>query len=207
MNPGGVVASATVLADLDASRRTRAPPPPPVIAGVWPSFPPKDWSVHFFAFPLTCSAVQERHPGRHLLSAWSSLHPAPTTAAAIAAHAARCHHTTNKSKTKSTPPPPLPPKQQFVVAFNCHTAALAAGGLSLLVPFFGGDDDIAALLLALAILERDPSAELVVLSFLEPKNPATGTGHGNGAGSEVSQSFGRLCAYKQVLQFFFFSSH
>lgn len=96
-----------------------------------------------------------------------------------------------------------------MIAFNCHTAALASGGLSLLVPFFGGDDDIAALLLALAILERDSSAELVVLSFLEPKNPATagavgagagagaeasgrGNGQGNGEGSEVSRPFWAL---------------
>ena len=117
------------------------------------------------------------------------------------------------------PPPPLSPhernrkrsthiikrnpRQQFVIAFNCHTATLASGGLSILVPFLGGDDDIAALLLALAIVERDTSAELVILSFLEPKNtPSTaagtgaagagacgrgGNGSGNGAGTEVSR--------------------
>ncbi|CAM9695138.1 unnamed protein product [Ectocarpus sp. 4 AP-2014] len=62
---------------------------------------------------------------------------------------------------------------QFVLAFNCHTV-LASGGLSLMVPFFGSDDDVAALLLALAIVARDTSAEVVVLSFLEPENPATG---------------------------------
>ncbi|CAM9690702.1 unnamed protein product, partial [Scytosiphon promiscuus] len=63
-------------------------------------------------------------------------------------------------------------QSQFVVAFNCHTALVASDGLSLLVPFFGSDDDIAALLLALAILERDSSADLVVLSFLGPENQA-----------------------------------
>ncbi|CAM9450601.1 unnamed protein product, partial [Ectocarpus sp. 12 AP-2014] len=63
---------------------------------------------------------------------------------------------------------------QFVLAFNCHTV-LASGGPSLMVPFFGSDDDVAALLLALAIVARDTSAEVVVLSFLEPENPATGS--------------------------------
>lgn len=83
-----------------------------------------------------------------------------------------------------------------MLAFNCHTAALASGGLSLLVPFFGGDDDIAALLLALAIMERDTSAELVVLSFLEPeRNPSTqpgagGNGNGNGNGVGVGVGTG-----------------
>ena len=65
------------------------------------------------------------------------------------------------------------------MALNCHTAALASAtsaGISLLVPFFGGDDDIAALLLALAIVERDSTAELVILSFLEPEKPLTGGG-------------------------------
>eukprot|EP00752_Nemacystus_decipiens_P004580 g4180.t1 len=88
-------------------------------------------------------------------------------------------------------------QSQFVIAFNCHTATLVSGGLSILVTFFGGDDDIAALLLALAILERDASAELVILSFLEPKNnPSTGvgavagaseggSGNGNGNGAET----------------------
>ncbi|CAN0374897.1 unnamed protein product [Pylaiella littoralis] len=78
-------------------------------------------------------------------------------------------------------------QSQFVLAFNCHTAALASSGLSLLVPFFGGDDDTAALLLALAITERDTSAELVILSFLEPENPSTQTGAGgNGDGTGIS---------------------
>ena len=48
--------------------------------------------------------------------------------------------------------------------------------MNLLVPFFGSDDDIAALLLALAIVENDPSAELVILSFLEPERGGTGDG-------------------------------
>lgn len=123
-------------------------------------------------------------------------------------------HLSSVCHATADPPPPPPHRQtghklnpiskQFVIAFNCHTAALASGGLSLLVPFFGGDDDIAALLLAFAILERDTSAELVVLSFLEPNNPSTGAGggagpaasgrgngngNGIGAGSEVSRPF------------------
>lgn len=99
-----------------------------------------------------------------------------------------------------------------MIAFNCHTSALASGGLSLLVPFFGGDDDVAALLLALAILERDVSAELVVLAFLEPNNPAAGApgrgngGHGNGAGFEVSQQLAVSSSKSLVnkVVFFFF---
>lgn len=78
-----------------------------------------------------------------------------------------------------------------MLAFNCHTAALASGGLSLLVPFFGGDDDIAALLLALAIMERDSSAELVILSFLEPEKSSTqqgARGDENGTGSGTGNS-------------------
>lgn len=50
---------------------------------------------------------------------------------------------------------------------------------------------MAALLLALAIVERDSSAELVILSFLEPEKPpvataATGEGGGGGGGKSGS---------------------
>lgn len=87
-------------------------------------------------------------------------------------------------------------RQQFAVALNCHTAALAAAtsaGVSLLVPFFGGDDDIAALLLALAIVERDSTAELVILSFLEPEKPPTGGGAINeGDGNESRREVGQV---------------
>ncbi|CAM9920533.1 unnamed protein product, partial [Ectocarpus fasciculatus] len=82
---------------------------------------------------------------------------------------------------------------QFVLAFNCH-AVLASSGLSLMVPFFGSDDDIAALLLALAIVARDTSAEVVVLSFLEPENPATGS---RAAGSTRQENGSVMTMFEQ----------
>lgn len=77
---------------------------------------------------------------------------------------------------------------------------MASGGLSLLVPFFGTEDDTAALLLALAILERDSTADLVILSFLSPENqtaaaaaaaaePGTG-GSGSGDGGSGGNGVG-----------------
>lgn len=75
-----------------------------------------------------------------------------------------------------------------MVALNCHTTALAeatAAGVSLLVPFFGSEDDIAALLLALAIVEKESSAELVILSFLEPERPVTSGGNLGGGRAKV----------------------
>lgn len=55
------------------------------------------------------------------------------------------------------------------------------------MPFFGGADDVAALLVALAIVQSDPSAELVILSFLEPEKAKV---TGGGADSNSSGSRG-----------------
>lgn len=63
-------------------------------------------------------------------------------------------------------------RYQVVIALNCHSAALSTSSgkrLSILVPFFGTQDDIAALLLALAIVQGDACAEIVILSFLKPE--------------------------------------
>lgn len=62
--------------------------------------------------------------------------------------------------------------KQVIIALNCHTAALSTSSgkrLGIIVPFFGTEDDIAALLLALAIIQSDSSAEMVILSFLKPE--------------------------------------
>lgn len=78
-------------------------------------------------------------------------------------------------------------QRQFVIGLNCHTTGLtmaASVGLSILVPFFGGDDDIAALLLAMAIVDRNTTAKLVILSFLEPEKQVA-VGNSN-SGSVIS---------------------
>lgn len=122
-------------------------------------------SLANFFYPNPGPTPSIHLPGRSFNALWRSLCPAaaPTAAAAAAA------------------------TKQFVLAFNCHTV-LASGGLSLMVPFFGSDDDVAALLLALAIVARDTSAEVVVLSFLEPENPATRSRAAGGSRQEVGFS-------------------
>lgn len=74
---------------------------------------------------------------------------------------------------------------QVVIAVNCHRWAMASGSsrgqLQILVPFFGGKDDVAAVLLALAIVKGDTSADLVILSFIEPpKAPGATSSSPNG---------------------------